>query len=432
METRVPDLLFERVSGTKELEVDVPDFEYSQSEERERRWNSLRGFLDGRGLSAVVVMGSRSGEPLDAYLSNWVPGCIVIFPLKGEPTLLAPMIPEMLALTPETPENRRPWIRDLRAGARGAAIAAVLQEKGLERSRIGVVGLGSLRVDWEGWIPFKTWQRVLSGLPQADFQDVTAEFAELVMVKSPGELAYVRRAAGVLEEAAGEMVKTARVKATELDVYAAIQGALSKQGAYSPKFILRSGPNNISWEDPPWLFGVGSPRVLAPGDIVQAEIFAWFGGLEAQVQMSVAVPPVSEVNSRCAQLAGLAYEEGVRNLKPGKTFAEVVKAMEAVLDRPDVWQLTPLIHSMNPMRCVGPTGLRIETVPGIEAYGRVGPGRIRGGEVVLKPGMVFELEPNACIGSHRINVGGTVIVTEQGSEPLNEISCRMRVGACST
>jgi Xaa-Pro aminopeptidase len=166
---------------------------------------------------------------------------------------------------------------------------------------------------------------------------------------------------------------------------------------------------------------------LEPGDIVQAEIFAWFGGLEAQVQMSVAIPPVSEVNSQCAQLARQAYEEGLRNLKPGKKFAEVVEAMEVVLDRPGVWHLTPLIHSMNPMLCIGPTGVRIESLPGVEAYGQVGTGRIRGGDVVLEPGMVFELEPNACIERHRVNIGGTVIVTEIGNEPLNKLPCQMRL-----
>jgi Xaa-Pro aminopeptidase len=405
----------------------MPDFDYSQAEERERRWQRVRGFMKNKGLNGLVVMGSRHGEPLDRYLSNWIPGCIVIFPLEGEPTLLVRMIPEMLALRPETPENERPWIKDMRAGARGAAIVAVLQEKGLERGFIGVVGLGNLGADWEGWIPFKTWERVLGRLPHGNFQDVTAEFAEVVLVKSSGELVYVRRAAQVLEQACAEMLKTVRFGVTELEVYAAIQNILSKSGAYTPKFILRSGPDNVSWEDPPWFFGVGSPRVLEPGDIVQTEIFAWFGGLEAEVQMSVAIPPVSEVNSQCAQLARQAYEEGLRHLKPGKKFAEVVEAMEAVLDRPGVWHLTPLIHSMNPMLCIGPTGVRIESLPGVEAYGQVGTGRIRGGDVMLEPGMVFELQPNPCIERHRVNIGGTVIVTESGNKPLNELPCQMRL-----
>ena len=36
-------------------------------------------------------------------------------------------------------------------------------------------------------------------------------------------------------------------------------------------------------------------------------------------------------------------------------------------------------------------------------------------------GMVFAFEPNACIGNHRVNIGGTVIVTSTGCEELNHI-----------
>jgi Xaa-Pro aminopeptidase len=406
--------------------------ENTQSKEREHRWQRVRGFLKNRGLDGLVVVGALpiAGEPLDRYLSNWIPGSIVIFPLKGEPTLLVSMVPEVLALGPDTPSEEFPWIRDIRP-ARGSVIAAVLQEKGLEQGRIGVFGLGGLRVHWEGWIPFKTWDRVLSKLPNCTFEDVTADFAELTMVKSNEELKQVRLAAQALEQACEGMLKAVRIGSTELEVYGAVQSILCQNGVYTPKFILRSGPNTTSWGDPAWLFGVGSPRIFEAGDIIVAEIFASCGGLEAQVQMAMAIPPVSSQDSECAQLARQAYEEGLRHLQPGKKFAEVVAAMDAVLDRPDVWYLTPQIHSMNPMACVGRTGVRIESVPGVDFYRQLGTqlgtGRIRGGDVVLEPGMVFELEPNACIERHRVNIGGTAIVTENGAEPLNEIPTQMRM-----
>ena len=44
---------------------------------------------------------------------------------------------------------------------------------------------------------------------------------------------------------------------------------------------------------------------------------------------------------------------------------------------------------------------------------------------MLKPGMVFALEPNACIDRHRVNMGGTVIVTDNGGEELNVIPTRV-------
>jgi len=395
--------------------------------EQEQRWQRVREFMENKELDGLVVMGSRYGEPLDRYLSNWIPGSIVIFPLKTPPTLLARMIPEMLALRSDTPEKERPWIEDIRPGVQSGAITAVLQEKGLERGRIGVVGNDTLRTDWGGWIPFRIWNRVVSKLPNCTFEDVTAPFGQLVLTKSNEELIQVRQAAQVLELASKEMLKTVRSGATELEVYSAIQRVLSQNGTYAPNLILRSGPDNVSWGQPTWLFGVGAPRKLEPGDIVQAEIFGWCAGLEAQVQMSVAIPPVSSINTQCAQLARQTYEEGLRQLRPGKKFSDVVAAMEAVLDRPGVWHVTPLIHSMNPMVCIGPAGVKIKSLPGVEMYHQLGTSRILGPEVVLEPGMVFELEPNACIERHRVNIGGTVIVTESMAEPLNELPTQMRL-----
>ena len=37
-----------------------------------------------------------------------------------------------------------------------------------------------------------------------------------------------------------------------------------------------------------------------------------------------------------------------------------------------------------------------------------------GGDLVIQAGMVFELEPNACKGKQRTNIGGTVIVRQDG------------------
>jgi len=49
------------------------------------------------------------------------------------------------------------------------------------------------------------------------------------------------------------------------------------------------------------------------------------------------------------------------------------------------------------------------------------------GELVIQPGMVFAFEPNACKGRRRVNIGGTVIVTENGVEELNKLAAEMRV-----
>ncbi len=43
------------------------------------------------------------------------------------------------------------------------------------------------------------------------------------------------------------------------------------------------------------------------------------------------------------------------------------------------------------------------------------------------PGMIFEPEPNVCRDKHRVNIGGTVVLTEDGVEELNTLSTEMRI-----
>lgn len=405
-----------------EAHVEVPDFSI---EERDRRFRLVRDFLRDRGLDGLVVAGLKAGEPLDQYLTNEPPGGIVVFPRDAEPVRLCPMVTELVARSPE--DRARSWIRDTRPGARGTAVGVVLEELGLARGRVGVVGLlGALRTDWEGWIPFRTWDRVVRGAPHATFEDVTAEYGELILAKSDAELSVVRRAAAILERASQTMVAAVRPGVSERDVYAEVRDVLDAEGAYASMLMLESG-----WGlqgEPRWLWQSVPPRVMKEGDIVVAELFAWVGGLEAQVQVTVAIPPVAPETRECALLARMAYEQGLRSLRAGRTFEQAAEAMEGELIRYGIWHPTPLIHSMNPMACIGRTGVNLMYVKGLEErYPGVGGGRIRGGHVVLRPGMTFEVEPNACKGRRRVNIGGTVIVTAGAPEELNEVATRMRV-----
>jgi len=50
---------------------------------------------------------------------------------------------------------------------------------------------------------------------------------------------------------------------------------------------------------------------------------------------------------------------------------------------------------------------------------------IRRGDLVLAPGMGIEIEPNACIGMRRINLGAAVVVTQTQPEQLNDLPSRV-------
>jgi Xaa-Pro aminopeptidase len=93
--------------------------------------------------------------------------------------------------------------------------------------------------------------------------------------------------------------------------------------------------------------------------------------------------------------------------------------MEEPLKTSGCWAYTPLVHSLGPHFMAGRSRVNMENVDlGVRFVGAPA-GRER--NAVLQPGMVFAFEPNACLGHHRVNIGGTVIVTANGCEELNQI-----------
>jgi Xaa-Pro aminopeptidase len=168
------------------------------------------------------------------------------------------------------------------------------------------------------------------------------------------------------------------------------------------------------------------PRRVQRGDMVQAEIHTLYGGQEAQVQMSVALDPVDADNRKCEAVARRAYEAGLNKLRPGVTFAEVVGAMEAPIREAGCWSKTPLLHTLS----FGGTGFtsvnrdQLKATPEGKVESQAKPG-IRRGELVLQAGMGLELEPNACLNTHRVNIGSGVLVTAAGCEALNELPTRV-------
>ena len=403
--------------------------------ERDGRWARVRAFMREKGLDVLIAFGLKGREQVDHYLTNDRTGGIVIFPLAGELVHLTWTNFDIAAHSESALRGEASWVEDVRVGATGAGVVKVLREKRLDGSCIGVLGLDAeLPGESEGWVPYKTWARVLEQLPGARWVEVSGDFFKLMLVKSEEELKLLRRAAAIGELACETMLDIARPGVSESEVYAGVMATLYRCGArgsvspYITPLILQSGPDNPGWGAPMWLMRGQRPRTLQAGDLVQAEVFSAYGCVESQQQMSVALKPVHPANEECAQVARSSYDAALKVLKPGITFDQVAEAMEAPLAEADCWHLTPLIHSLNPLAVVSATGVRMpEKMPGIEKYVGIQARPVKEGNLVIQPGMAFALEPNACKGRNRVNIGGTVIVTPNGVEELNKVAAKMQM-----
>jgi Xaa-Pro aminopeptidase len=388
------------------------DFPVLTIKERDRRWNRTRQLLKEQGLECLVVAGFIGREQYDAYLTNDYAEGAVVFPADGVPTYVTWANSRVARQQEEARRGIIPWVEDMRVGLDAPTLSAIIREKGCDEARVGVVGLHTRGPsEISGTIPYRLWAETLKELPQVEFVECSMEFSAMMLVKSEEELVLMRRSATVGEEACKVMLERAKPGVTELELTAEILHTIFQAGAFSPApfLILHSGPTTESWGPPIWRYRGGESRILQKGDMVLAEIFPRYGGFESQQQMAVALTPVDTIHTECAAIARDCYEVGLEVLRPGMTFQQVTDAMEKVIEEAGCWHLTPLIHSLVPLAWVG-HGKTWKSV-----------------DLSIKAGMVFELEPNAHRGNHRVNIGGTVIVTESGAEELNVLPTRMHV-----
>jgi len=298
----------------------------------------------------------------------------------------------------------------------------VIREKGLAETSLGIVGLASQApTEIYGAIPANFWMELTTALPKARWQDISEEFSHLMLVKSDEELAQVRYAARAAEAACRAIIEVAAPGIGEEVVFAEATREMLRHGIglRYPTIVMNSGPHTLSWGPPRWTTSGEAPRVLARGDLLQMELMPLCGNQEIQVQMTVALDPLDETNLKCERVARASYEAAIKALKPGITFADMLAVMEEPLKSAGCWGYTPLLHSVGPHFLAGRTTANQEQAKIDVKFVGANTARVR--KAVLQPGMVFALEPNACIGDHRVNIGGTVIVTATGCEELNHI-----------
>lgn len=398
--------------------------------ERDRRWAKVRAMLDEHNLDCLVLYGYKSHDHYDCYLTNEQFDGAVVLPREGD-AIAFTALTQRLARRMATNLRGEFWVKDVRIGRYGPQTVAVLKELGLERGRIGVFGLDSWGPgEFDGLVPYRMWQTVLEGLPNAEFVDVSVPFKKLMLVKSEEELELYRYSGKVGDIACRAMLEATAAGVPETEIYAAVQHAIFVHGAdaWWPHLNLAVGADDLGWGPPIWIYRGGEPRIVREGDLVQAEIFPCYAGAETQQQMAVAVGPVPDLHYELAEVADRSMAAGEKALRAGVTLGAVAEAMFApIREKPEYWTLSPLVHTLGPGPFVSNLGYNIENSPVRQINPRVAEMVGKGQDTVLAAGMIIALEPNVCKGQTRVNIGGTVIVTETGFEHLNDLPNRMRV-----
>lgn len=411
------------------MSIIVPTYSFT---ERDRRWSLANQLMEDHGLDALIVYGDREGAypafySPDAWFTNERPGSIVIFPKGEEPIVIVFLLTVIEDHIQALSTGRQSWIRpeNIYAGKMGTNVVEIIEDRGLDACTFGVVGLEPYTpYFFDGVIPYNTWKAITEDLPKARFKMIGNEFFALTAVKSTEEIAVLKWSAAIGEKMCEAMRAAARPGVGEHEIYAAAVDTAARNIGYTGQILLGSGPEFVGWGQPTWLYRPEAPRTIREGDVILSEVFSSFGMLETQHQPAIAVGQIHNDFYNAAALAHASYEAGVKMLKAGTVFGDVVEAMRAPMREAVCWHVHPLVHSLTPYTMIG-SGERIADHPEMARYGKILPIPSMGTERVLEAGMVFALEPNCGIGRRMINLGGTVIVGEDGGIELNKNSTRL-------
>jgi len=404
---------FGPLSGTRYYEDAV--YERFSEQEMARRYTSVRSKMARLNLDALIVTGGPShwsfGGGMRWLTNHWEWHAVsnyLLVPMKGDPTLVYSMGGTHIEAV-----RRAVVIDDVRhsrGGRFGLVLVDRIKELGLEKGRIGITDIDPRFGDN---IPENQYRALRQGLPQADLQFVGEFFHELLMHKSPEELACVRRSGELADLALEAIVDRASPGVTEYQLAAAAAAAVMDAGGQIDFLIIGSSPMS----NPAMVFGNPAPssRQLKIGDYINNELAVGYRGYTTQIGTPICVgEPTDELSEMYSKIALPGFLRLEALLRPGVSYEDFRHAGQWF--REQGYQGRPtLLHSIDIV--TGPPHIWVE-----ESDHALG-------ETHFEPNMTVMLEPNpiSADGNLGLFVGRTYIITEDGHEKVTKFPLELAV-----
>jgi len=331
----------------------------------------------------------------------------VVFPLAGDVTAFVRGENEVAWWG-----SQSQWIADLRPTGRTWASPVIdrLRELGLERGRVGVIGLsGSPRAP-EGLVASGIMDGLRQELPAATFSSATELVARARAAKSAAEIEFIRRACRVAEKAALTMIRTARPGVPEREVFGSMLKTIVVEGGEVPSMMHWGAA-----PQPPWPHRLVTNRVLQAGDIINNEIEAKWSGYVAQVVQPMVLGEPQAEQQQLFALSRTIFEQLRPLIRPGATFAAILENYQALVRDAGCIPGAALMHG----RGLG------EDPPLVMGRGTVDPAlQFQAGNVFIFKPAVFPPEGDVIqsgsglVMELAVRAGDTVVVTEDGAQRL--------------
>ena len=371
-----------------------PNLPFELDEYRDRL-AKVRAAMAAAGVDIALVTVPENIYYLTGYTTlGYYMFQVLIVPADEEPLLLT-YREELINI------EQQSWVERYRTYDVGTSPV----DAAVDALRLFDVGGKTISVEERGYfLPIGTYKRLVESVPGACWSDGSSLVEPARLIKSPGELVYIRRAADAAMAGMRAALETAEPGRTENDVAAAVYRATLEHGSEYPG----SPPYVISGERSGLPHGTWAGRVLRDGDILFLEHSGCVKRYSAAMMRTAFLgsPPECVRGRAEAVLDGLQH--AIDAIKPGATSAEVDDACRAAILRYGYGD-----HTHETGYSIGvcyPPGWNESHIMNLHP----------GDPTVLQPNMVFHLVPSLIVPELNGHVGfsETVRVTETGCEVL--------------
>ena len=356
------------------------------------RQQALARQLASRGLHALAVVPGASMRylsGLEFHLSERP--VVAFFGQEGPPAMALPELEEgklrglpFAARAWTYGEDPATWSKAFREAARAA---------GLDGKRVGVES-GNMRV-----LELRLLQEAL---PEATYPDGSEALAALRICKDAEEIACMRRAAQMAEEAMRQTLPAIEAGMTERDAASLLTARLFAAGCapelpFSP--IVAFGASSANPHATP------GERALRPGDLILCDWGAQAGGYFSDMTRMFTYGEAGPAERRIVEIVDRARQAATQAAGPDALASEVDRAARAVIEEAGFGDR--FIH-----RTGHGLGLEIHEPPWIRD----------GNAMRLRPGMTFTIEPGIYLpGAAGARIEDMVTITEDGTETLTTL-----------
>jgi Xaa-Pro aminopeptidase len=231
--------------------------------------------------------------------------------------------------------------------------------------------------------------------------DIDKELYAIRAIKERGEIKHIKRAVRITKESVKEVLEEVRPGMREFEVGARLEFKFRSKGSDGAAFptIVLSGKRSCHPH------GLTGKRKILRGDVLLLDCGAKVEGYCADITRTIVIGKMQDNVKKHHDLVKKAQRAAIRSIKPGVVNVTVDAAARKIIKQAGFSIPHGIGHGI---------GLEVHERPSIAQKGYKGCK-----EEVLKPGMVFTIEPAIYItGKYGIRIEDDIIVTKNGYRVL--------------